>query len=61
MVALTSVSLADGSVSRKTLFDRSEIQALAVPKLFEVDYDTRQLMIYAIWGYSKEKFGILKF
>lgn len=60
VVAIVEVDLEDGGVTRKTFFDREEISALAVPKMFYIDYKTKELLLYAVYG-KKERFGILKF
>ncbi|GAB5418278.1 MAG: hypothetical protein Crog4KO_16170 [Crocinitomicaceae bacterium] len=60
VVALASIDIASGEISRKPFFDREEIEALVMPKLFNVNYRSREVLIYAIWG-RKEKFGLLKF
>lgn len=60
VVALASIDLESGASERKSFFDRSEIGALVVPKLFDVNYNTGEMLMYAIWG-TKEKFGLLKF
>lgn len=60
VVALAEIDLETGEQSRRTFFDRSEIGALAVPKLFDVNYATGEMIIYSIWG-RKEKFGVLRF
>jgi hypothetical protein len=57
-VAIVEIDLADGKVSRKTFFDREEITALAIPKLFQMDYQLKELLLYAVYG-RKERFGIL--
>lgn len=57
-VALVRVDLTTGEQERKTFFDRSEIGALVVPKMFDVNYNTGEVLIYAIWG-RKEKFGVI--
>ena len=59
-VALVEMDLETGEFSRKMFFDRSELGAIAVPKLFNVDYNTGEVLVYAIKG-SKEKFGIINF
>lgn len=59
-VAVCEVNLEDGSVERKMFFDRSELGAIAVPRLFNVDYINNEVLLYAVKG-SKEKFGILNF
>ncbi len=60
VVAIVTLDLSDGSVERKTFFDRKEINAYAVPKLFNTDYTNKQLLLYAIYG-KKERFGVLNF
>lgn len=59
-VAMVSMDVSTGEQIRRTFFDREEISALAVPKLFNVDDKHRQMLIYALWG-RKEKFGIIMF
>lgn len=59
-VALVSIDLESGEFSRRMFFDRSELGAIAVPKLFNVDYNTEEVLIYAVKG-TKEKFGIIQF
>ena len=60
VVAIVEVDLEEGAISRKTFFDRQEITALAVPKMFHIDYKTNEMLLYAVYG-KKERFGILKF
>ena len=60
VVALASVDIETGEMERSPFFERSEIEALVVPKLFHVNNNTGEMLIYAIWG-RKEKFGLLKF
>jgi hypothetical protein len=60
VVAIASIDYLTGAKSRSTLFDKSEIDALAIPKLFTVNYITGELLMYAIWG-RDERFGVLKF
>lgn len=59
-VAKVEVNLLDGYIDRSTFFDRSETNALAVPKLFETDYKNQQMLMLLIIG-RKEKFGLLDF
>ena len=59
-VAKVEVGLKDGVVERNTFFDRAETSALAVPKLFEIDYKNKEMLIYLIIN-RKEKFGLLNF
>lgn len=60
VVAMATINIETGDRSQFTLFDRSEIDALAVPKLFNVDYNRREVLMYAIWG-RNERFGRIKF
>jgi hypothetical protein len=58
-VALVQVDLQDGSVDRQMLFDRKEVQALAVPRKSPVDYNQKDILIYATYG-RRERFGLMK-
>lgn len=60
VVGIASIDMETGEKDRKTFFDRAEIEALVIPKLFDVDYKNGEMLIYAIWG-KKEKMGLLKF
>ncbi|MFN5878502.1 MAG: hypothetical protein ACK44B_06540 [Flavobacteriales bacterium] len=60
VVSIVKVNIIDGSTERKTFFDRKEIQALAVPKLFQIDYRSKEMLFYAVYG-KKERFGLLSF
>jgi hypothetical protein len=60
VVAIVELDIDEGELTRKTFFDRQEISALAVPKQFYIDYNTNEMLVYAVYG-KKEKFGILKF
>lgn len=59
VVAIVEVDLESGKYTRKTFFDRKEITALAVPKMFSIDYKTNEMLLYAVYG-NKERFGLLK-
>ena len=59
-VALAEIDLVTGEVKRNTFFERSEIEALAMPKLFDVNYKTGEMLLYSIWG-RKERIGVLRF
>ncbi len=56
VVAIAELNLATGTQKRQTYFDRDQIGAIAVPKLFRVDRLNKQMIIYTIHG-RKEKFG----
>ena len=60
VVALAEIDLETGESQQSTFFDRAEINALAVPKLFSVSYQTKQMILYAIWG-RKERIGLVRF
>lgn len=60
VVAIASLDMESGEKGRDMFFDREDISALAVPKLFNVDYTNGEMLIYTIWG-GKEKIGVLKF
>jgi hypothetical protein len=60
VVAIAEIDLESGEQKRKTFFNRSDVTSLAVPKLFEVNYNTGELLIYTIYS-RKEKIGLLKF
>lgn len=59
-VALVEMDLETGEINREMFFDRTELGAIAVPKLFNVDYNNKEVLIYAVKG-KKEKFGIIRF
>lgn len=60
VVALVCIDLNTGEQTRKSFFERSEVGALVVPKLFNVNYNRGEMLIYSVWG-RKEKFGVLRF
>lgn len=60
VVALAEIDVITGEVSRNVFFGRSDISTIAVPKLFDINYQTRQVLLYSIWG-KNEKVGVLKF
>ncbi|XOV69042.1 MAG: hypothetical protein ACFHU9_07605 [Fluviicola sp.] len=60
VVALADIDMKTGEIGRQPFFDREDIDALVMPKLFNVNYQSNEVLIYAIWG-RKEKFGLLKF
>lgn len=59
-VGLVEINLETGEIHRETFFKAKDITALVVPKLFTVDYVSKQMTLYAVYG-KKEKFGILNF
>ena len=60
VVTLAGVDLNTGGVEREVFFDRSEIEAIAVPKMFNVNYVTSEMILYSTWG-RNERIGSLKF
>jgi len=60
VVALAGVELNTGGVEREVFFDRFEIEAIAVPKMFNVNYVTSEMILYSTWG-RNERIGSLKF
>lgn len=58
VVAIVEIDANDGKMDRSTFFDRKEITAIAVPKMFHVNYATKEVLLYAIYG-KKERFGIM--
>lgn len=60
VVAMTEIDLASGFQNRYTLFSRKETKTIAVPKLFKVDLNAKEMLIYT--GFKgKELYGILNF
>jgi hypothetical protein len=59
VVGLAEIDIQTGDLTQRTFFDRKEIEALAVPKRFCVDYTNQDVLLYAIYG-RKERFGLLK-
>tara|TARA_Y100000385_G_scaffold178154_1_gene184177 strand:- start:1189 stop:2769 length:1581 start_codon:yes stop_codon:yes gene_type:complete len=59
-IALASINLTTGEVSRETFTDGTKNKALVVPKLFSVNPRTGELWLYSVSG-RKEKFGRLNY
>lgn len=60
VVALATVDLSTGQISRTTLFSRKDLSAIAVPKTMKVDWKNREVLMYAI-NRNREKFGLISF
>lgn len=60
VVALVEIDMRSGTQNRTTFFDRNEVNTLAVPKLFKVNREDHEVLIYTILG-RKEKFGKLNY
>lgn len=59
-VARVEIDLESGDINRKTFFGRNEAEAIAIPKLFNVDYINNEMLMVLRIG-KKEKFGLVKF
>ena len=59
-LAITEVDLMSGKQKRSVLFRREETKTLGVPKLFKVNYDSGEIIIYTI-SRNKEKVGTMTF
>lgn len=59
VVALVTLDTKDGEMTRETFFDRKELEATAVPKMFNVDYNNKEVLLYAVFR-NKERFGIIR-
>ncbi len=57
-VSLTSIDLESGESIRTSFLQRDRNNSLVVPKLFTVNYRTRELLIYSISG-QREKIGLI--
>lgn len=60
VVSFTEVDLSDGTMQRKSMFSKKELGTLALPKMFEVDYINKHVLIYTTFR-SKDRYGLLKF
>ena len=60
VVSFTEVDLNDGTMQRKSMFGKKEMGTLALPKMFEIDYINKHVLIYTTFR-SKERYGLLKF
>ncbi len=58
VVAIVSMDIETGEYDRNTLFSREEVDAIAIPKMFNVDYVNKEVLIYT-WMRTKEKFGLM--
>jgi len=55
-----TLDIFSGEIERKTFFDRAEVETIAVPKMFNVDYSKNEVLLYGIYR-RNERFGLLKF
>jgi len=58
--AIVQIDVNSGATTRKTMFTRKEIGALVIPKLFKINLETKEILLYSILG-TREKFGLLNF
>lgn len=58
-VAIVTLDQMDGATNRSTFFNRADVQAIAVPKMFQVDHINKEVLIYTKYG-TKERIGVLK-
>lgn len=58
-VAMASIDIETGKTSRRVFLERMKTKTLIIPKLFEVDYLSNEVIIYSTYG-RKEKIGILE-
>lgn len=59
VVALVTVDVFSGEIERKTFFNRADTETIAAPKLFNVDYLKKEVLLYGIYR-RNERFGLLK-
>tara|TARA_R110000737_G_scaffold353477_1_gene405913 strand:+ start:2385 stop:3950 length:1566 start_codon:yes stop_codon:yes gene_type:complete len=59
VVAIVTIDLFSGAVGRETFFSRDDVETIAVPKLFNVDYERKEVLLYGI-NRRDERFGLLK-
>ena len=59
VVAVVTLDVFSGEIGRKTFFDRAEVETIAVPKMFNVDYSKNEVLLYGIYR-RNERFGIFK-
>jgi hypothetical protein len=57
-VSLTSIDLESGESERTYFLNRENGKALVVPKLFTVNYQTGELLLYSVSG-QKEQIGVI--
>jgi hypothetical protein len=58
-VALVTVDIFSGAIERETFFSRADVETIAAPKLFNVDYEKNEVLLYGI-NRRNERFGLLK-
>ncbi len=57
-VGLVSLDIETGNITRKNLFDREDVESIAIPKLFKYNPFDNTMILYATVG-NKERFGLL--
>ena len=59
-VAKVMVDLKSGDINRTSFLNVKETKAIAIPKVFTVDYSKNEMILFMIYG-KKEKFGLIHF
>ncbi len=59
-VAKVMVDLKSGDINRTSFLNVKETKAIAIPKLFTVDYSKNEMILFMIYG-KKEKFGLIHY
>lgn len=59
-VAMVKIDLKTGDANRSTLFKQKEIRSIAVPKLFYVNREAKEMILYAITRW-KGRFGLIQY
>jgi len=60
VAAIVQVNLESGTMDRNTLFSRKELNSIVVPKMFKLNIQDEELLLYAIMK-GKERFGLLNY
>ena len=59
-VAIVKIDLKTGNAHRSTLFKQKDIRSIAVPKLFYVNREAKEMILYAITRW-KGRFGLIQY
>jgi len=60
VVVMTEINLDNGSQTRYTLFSPKDTKTIAFPKLFKIDHQTGEMLLYTAFK-GKELYGVLQF
>jgi hypothetical protein len=58
-VALVEIDLKSGISTRRSIFNQKEINSMVLPKLFTLNRQNQELILYGVSG-GRERFGVLK-